>query len=107
MKKKFKTFIQGKLIKFVIIDENFVKNTNWFDWINHSINTEFMSEGNYPNTRSHQMKYFKEEIVSNKEFSSAWYQTKNELIGIMGLHRINLTNRDAFITTFLNKKKNI
>ena len=66
MKLKFKTFIKGKFIKFVIIDEKFVKNTDWFDWINNAINTEFMSEGNYPNTRSHQMKYFKEEILTNK-----------------------------------------
>ncbi len=108
MKKNFKTFIQGKFIRFVIIDESFVKNTNWFDWINHSINTEFMSEGNYPNTRSHQMKYFREEILSNKRIQfGVVSNTNDELIGIMGLHRINLTNRDAFITTFFNKKKKI
>ena len=66
-----------------------------------------MSEGNYPNTRIHQMKYFREEIVSNKRIQfGVVSNTNNELIGIMGLHRINLTNRDA-ITTFFNKKKNI
>lgn len=108
MKKKFKTFIKGKFVKFVVIDENFVKNSDWFDWINHTINTEFMTEGSYPNTRSHQMKYFREEIVTNKRIQFGVVSNlNNELIGIMGLHRINLTNRDAFMTTFFNKNKRI
>ena len=42
MKLRFKTFIKGKFIKFVIIDEKFVKNTNWFDWINNCYNTKYM-----------------------------------------------------------------
>ncbi len=107
-KNKFKTFIKGKLVDFVIIDENFVKNTDWFDWINHTYNTQFMTEGNYPNTKSHQMKYFKDEILSNKRIQfGVVLKANNELIGIMGLHRINLTNRDAFLTTFFNKKNKI
>lgn len=108
MAQKFKTFLKGKLVRFVIIDENFVKNTDWFDWINHSINTEFMSEGSYPNTKSHQLKYFKEEILSNKRIQfGVVSNVDNKLIGIMGLHRINLINRDAFMTTFFNKKEKI
>ena len=59
---------------FIIIDENFVKNTDWFDWINQSINTEFLTVGNYPNTKSHQKKYFLDQIVSNKEFSLEFTQ---------------------------------
>ena len=87
MTQKFKTFLKGKLVRFVIIDENFVKNTDWFDWINHSINTEFMSEGSYPNTKSHQLKYFKEEILSNKRIQfGVVSNVDNKLIGIMGLH---------------------
>ncbi len=108
MKLRFKTFIRGKFVRFVIIDEKFVKNTNWFDWINHCYNTQFMTEGNFPNTKSHQMKYFKEEILSNKRIQFGVVSNVNdELIGIMGLHRINLTNRDAFLTTFFNKKDKI
>lgn len=104
-KKKFKIFIKGQFVDFVIIDENFVKNSDWFDWINHSYNTQFMTEGNYPNTKSHQMKYFRDEILSNKRVQfGVVSKEKNKLVGIMGLHRINLTNRDAFLTTFFNKK---
>ena len=64
-----------------------------------------MTEGNYPNTKSHQMKYFKDEILSNKRIQfGVVLKANNELIGIMGLHRINLTNRDAFLTTFFKKE---
>ena len=65
-----------------------------------------MTEGNFPNTKSHQMKYFKEEILSNKRIQFGVVSNVNdELIGIMGLHRINLTNRDV-LTTFFNKRQN-
>ena len=106
MKKKFKTFLTGKIVEFVIIDENFVKNSDWFDWINYSINTELLTVGNYPNTRSHQKKYFNEQIVSNKrlQFGIISHISK-ELIGVISLYSINLNNRDAFISTFFNKKK--
>jgi len=106
MKKKFKTFLTGKFVEFVIIDENFVKNSDWFDWINYSINTELLTVGNYPNTRSHQKKYFNEQIVSNKrlQFGIISHISK-ELIGVISLYSINLNNRDAFISTFFKKKK--
>ena len=47
MKKNFKTFLKGTYVDFIIIDENFVKNTDWFDWINQSINTEFLTVGKF------------------------------------------------------------
>lgn len=107
MKKNFKTFLKGKFVDFVIIDENFVRNTDWFDWINQSINTEFLTVGNYPNTKSHQKKYFLDQIVSNKRVQFGVYSKfHKELAGVISLYSINLVNRDAFISTFFNKKKN-
>jgi RimJ/RimL family protein N-acetyltransferase len=107
MKKNFKIFLKGKFVDFVIIDENFVRNTDWFDWINQSINTEFLTVGNYPNTKSHQKKYFLEQIVSNKRVQFGVYsKLHKKLAGVISLYSINLVNRDAFISTFFNKKKN-
>ena len=93
-KTKFRSFIKGKVIDLIIVDENFVKNTDWFEWINHNINTEFFTVGNYPNTRSHQKKYFNEQIVSNKrlQFGIISHISK-ELIGVISLYSINLNNR--------------
>lgn len=106
MKQNFKIFLKGKFVDFVIIDEKFVKKTDWFDWINHSINTEFLTVGNFPNTRSHQKKYFLEQIVSNKRVQFGVYSKKhNQLVGVISLYSINLINRDAFISTFFDKKK--
>lgn len=107
MKKiNFKVFIKGKYVDLVAINEEFVKKTDWFDWINQKINTELLSQGNFPNTLSHQKKYFKEQIVSNKRLQLGIVLKKeNDLIGVISLYCINYSNRDAYISTFFNKKK--
>ena len=66
MKKNFKNFLSGKIVDLVTIDKNFVENTDWFDWINFELNTEFLTVGNFPNTLSHQRKYF-------SELRRSWY----------------------------------
>ena len=99
MKKiNFKVFIKGKYVDLVAINEEFVKKTDWFDWINQKINTELLSQGNFPNTLSHQKKYFKEQIVSNKRLQLGIVLKKeNDLIGVISLYCINYSNRDAYI----------
>ena len=60
MKKiNFKIFIKGKYTNLVIIDEEFVKKTDWFSWINQKSNIELIAQGNFPNTLSHQKNIFK------------------------------------------------
>ena len=107
MKKiKFKSFLKGKIVDLVIIDEEFINNTDWFSWINQKVNTEFLAQGNFPNTLSHQKKYFKEQILSNKRLQlGVVLKLNEELIGVISLYSINYYNRDAFVSTFFNKKK--
>lgn len=104
-KTKFRSFIKGKVIDLIIVDENFVKNTDWFEWINHNINTEFLTVGNYPNTLTHQKKYFKEQILSNKRLQlGVFCKRLKKLVGLISLYSINMTNKDAFISVFFDKR---
>ena len=107
MKKiNFKIFIKGKYINLVIIDEEFVKKTDWFSWINQKSNIELIAQGNFPNTLSHQKKYFQDQIVSNKRLQvGVVLKSNNELIGVISLYNINYFNRDAYVSTFFNKEK--
>ena len=41
MKKiKFKSFLKGKIVDLVIIDEEFINNTDWFSWFNNEKSTK-------------------------------------------------------------------
>lgn len=103
---KFKVFIKGKYIDLVRIDEEFIKKTDWFNWINQKNNTELLSQGNFPNTISHQKKYFQENIVTNKRLQlGIVLKSNNQLIGVISLYNISHFNRDAFISTFFNQEK--
>ena len=108
MKKNFKNFLSGKIVDLVTIDKNFVENTDWFDWINFELNTEFLTVGNFPNTLAHQKKYFSEQIVGNKRIQLG-IVTKHDrnLLGVISLYSINSNNRDAFISTFFDRRKKI
>ena len=90
---KFKSFLKGKIVDLVIIDEEFINNTDWFSWINQKVNTEYLTQGNFPNTLSHQKKYFKEQILSNKRLQlGVVLKLNEELIGVISLYSINYLN---------------
>ena len=64
---KFETFIIGKYIDLVLLDEKVAKNTDWYKWLNFSENTRLLEVGKFPNTLKKQLIYIKNDLATKKE----------------------------------------
>ena len=48
---KFETFLIGKLVDLVLLDEKIVKKTDWYKWMNFKERaTDLLETGKFPNT---------------------------------------------------------
>ena len=105
-KKIFDIFIKGELVDLVVLDEEVVEKTNWYNWFNDEENTKYMQKHYFPNTKKMQMEYFKNEIEnSNTKMQLGIVQKKNDsLCGVISLNDINYFNRRCEISIFIGEK---
>jgi len=47
-KEKFDSFLSGKLIDLIILDQKIVKSTDWYKWLNFKKNTDYLEVENFP-----------------------------------------------------------
>ncbi len=106
-KKQFEVFIKGKLIDLVVLDEETVEKTNWYNWFNDEENMRYMQKHYYPNTRALQLEFFKKEIENNpKKLQVGIYHKKDRvLIGTVSLNNIDFLNRECDIGGLIGEKK--
>ena len=68
MKKiKFETFLIGKLVDLVLLDEKIVKKTDWYKWMNFKENTDLLETGKFPNTLNDQILYLRNNLDSKRK----------------------------------------
>lgn len=78
----------------------------WFAWFNDQDITRFLVHGCYPNTRKNQADFFKNMYKSRTDFQLAIADKKSgALIGTIGLHKIDLLNRNADISIVIGNKR--
>ena len=63
---KFDVFIKGERVDLVVLSEELIEITNWYNWFNDEENTRFMQKHYFPNTKQMQLEYFKNEIENNQ-----------------------------------------
>jgi len=63
---RYDVFIKGELVDLVVLTEDIVENTNWYNWFNDEDNTKNMQKHYFPNTKQMQLEYFKNEIENNQ-----------------------------------------
>ena len=80
---KFETFIIGKYVDLVLLDNNVVKNTDWWKWLNHQPNTEFLETGKFPNTLEKQLLYVKNELATKKDILDLKQVDKKIQLGVV------------------------
>lgn len=105
--KEFDVFIKGELIDLVVLDEEVVERTNWYNWFNDEENMKFMQKHYYPNTRAMQLEFFKNEIENNpnKLQLGIFHKKDKVLIGTVSLSDIDFLNRQCEIAGFIGEKK--
>lgn len=106
-KKQFDVFINGVLIDLVVLDEDAVVKTNWYNWFNDEETTQYMIKHHYPNTREMQLAYFKSEIEnnSNKLQLGILHKKDKVLVGTVSLSNIDFLNRQCEIAGLIGDKK--
>ena len=67
---KFETFIIGKHVDLVLLDENTVKKTDWYTWLNFQKTQKFLDVGKFPNTLKKQLDYVRNELATKKQVLS-------------------------------------
>lgn len=114
---KFETFIEGKIINLIILNENVVRNTDWYTWFNYKKNTELLQLGRFPNSKEKQLEYFKKNLVK-KKFNSIVHddkkiqlgiviKKKNLLVGMVTLLDFDYFNRSCGISLIMDLRKKI
>ena len=106
-KMKFNVFIKGKNVDLVVLDEEAVEKTDWFNWFNDEENTEYMQQHYYPNTRAKQLAFYKSEIENNpKKLQVGIFHNEDKvLIGVISLNNIDYLHRNCSTGTIIGIKK--
>ncbi|MDA9838877.1 GNAT family N-acetyltransferase [Candidatus Pelagibacter sp.] len=116
---KFETFIQGKYIDLILLDENIAKKTDWYSWLNHQENTKILEVGKFPNTLKKQLHYVRNELATKKQILSFQEVDKkiqlgvvekknNTLVGMVSAYNINYISRTCNVSVITDlRKKNI
>ena len=103
----FDVFIKGKLIDLVVLNEEVVEKTDWYNWFNDEENTKYMKHHYYPNNRARQLVFFKSEIENNsKKLQVGIFHKKDKvLIGVISLNDIDFLNRNCNTGAIIGVKK--
>jgi [ribosomal protein S5]-alanine N-acetyltransferase len=104
---KFDVFIKGERVDLVVLSEEIVEKTNWYNWFNDEENTKYMQQHYFPNTKTFQLEYFKNEIENSKNKLQLCIYHKNDqiMIGTISLNNINYLHRKCSISGFIGEKK--
>lgn len=103
----FDVFIKGKNVDLVVLDEEVVEKTDWYNWFNDEENTKYMKHHYCPNTRAKQSVFFKSEIENNlKKLQVGIFHKKDKvLIGVISLNDIDFLNRNCNTGAIIGVKK--
>lgn len=96
-------FIKGTHINLVVLDSDLAEKTKWYNWFNSEKTTRFMQKHYYPNDKANQIKFAKQ-INSSAENLVLGIALNQKLIGVCGLHEINLINSNCTLSIIVGEK---
>jgi [ribosomal protein S5]-alanine N-acetyltransferase len=104
---KFDVFIKGDLVDLVVLSEEIVDNSNWYNWFNNEENTKYMQKHYFPNTKKLQLDFFKHNIENNENKLQLGIVHKADLsfIGIVSLNDIDYINKSCEVSIIIGEKK--
>ena len=99
-------FLEGELVNLVVLNESIVEDSNWYKWLNSEESTANMQKHYFPNTKSIQMNFLKNEIEgSNTKLQLGIFQKDiSNLTGVISLSDINYINSTAEVAVFIGEK---
>ena len=99
-------FIKGTLVNLVVLTEEIVEKTNWYNWFNDEDTTANMQQHYFPNTKAIQLEFFKSEIEkSDTKLQLGVVLIDNNLFcGVISLNNIDYINRCCEISAIMGEK---
>lgn len=103
----YNIFIEGKLVDLIILTEDIVNNSNWYQWFNDEQTTLHMQKHYYPNSKEDQIDFFNSQLKNSKTTLQLGIFDKKKSIffGIISLSNINYINRNADWSVMIGEKK--
>ena len=104
---QFDIFIRGKIINLAVLNEDIIRNSNWYNWFNDEETTKYMQKHYFPNTKRLQTEYFVNEIEGNNKNIQLGIVNKkdNIMVGIISLNNIDYINRKCDASCIIGEKK--
>ena len=104
---KFDVFIKGKLVDLVVLTEEIVEKTNWYNWFNDEKITKNMQKHYYPNTKEMQMSFLRNEVEGNSKKLQLGIVNKKDqvIIGTISLSNIDYMDRKCSIACMIGEAK--
>ena len=89
----------------MVLTEEIVEKTNWYNWFNDEENTKYMQKHYLPNTKALQLKYFWDKIESNQSKLQLGIVQKNKSLfcGVISLNDLNYFNRSCAISILIHE----
>lgn len=102
----YDVFIKGEKVNLVVLTEQIVDRTNWYNWFNDEENTKNMQKHYFPNTKNIQMHFFKNEIEHSqtKLQLGIVQRNKNSFCGVISLNEIDYINRSCEISIIIGEQ---
>ena len=96
---QYDVFLKGEHIDLVVLTEEIVEKSNWYNWFNNEENMLNMQKHYFPNTREDQLRFFRAEISENQSKLQVgiFHKMDQILIGTISLSNIDLLNRKCEI----------
>ena len=103
---KFDVFIKGELIDLVVLTEEIIEKTNWYNWFNDEENTKHMQKHYFSNTKVMQLEFLRNVIENNTKLQLGVVQKdENYFCGVVSLNDIDYINSNADISLVIGEKK--
>ena len=103
----FDFFLEGRQVALVVLTEEIVEKTNWYNWFNDEVNMRNMQKHYFPNTRANQLEFFRKEIAGSKsKFQLGIFNKQDRaLIGMISLNHIDYLNQKCELSVLIGEKK--
>ena len=104
---EFDVFIEGKEVDLVAVNQDLVEWTDWYTWFNDEELMSGMQHHYFPNTKSMQRQFVREEIKGNstKIQCGVLHKIDRKFIGVVSLDHIDFLNRKCDIACLIGDKK--
>jgi RimJ/RimL family protein N-acetyltransferase len=104
---KFDVFIEGNKVDLVVLNEEVIEKTNWYNWFNDEDTMKNMQKHYFPNTKSTQLDFYKNEVKgNNKKLQLGIVQKENGLFcGVISLNDIDYLNRCCELSAVIGEKQ--